>query len=478
MSAPVSPALVASQAEDEVGKLLGIEGLLNPAVRVIAIKGSPGAGKTTLALELIKAAHGGVYISTRVTESLLVKQHPSFKSLVERSEVVVYRPASQRTMAAPRYEEVRLGKGMSEIAQKVAEVASDRSKPLIILDSWNSFARELDEKELTRTEQTLLATVENSSLRVVFVSEGLELSSIDYLVDAIVALHDNEHEGRRIRTIEWVKLRGREIPQKRYLFTLANGQFKTLPKTTEHPTQPNFTAQKFKPVPHSTDSYSTGSREVDAFLGGLRRGGVVLLEYGGTISPQIHLALTTSIRCNFLGQGGCSVAIPSGEVAPERIGRDAYPYLDRKVIESSLRIAHFEAAPEDPWFFKLQGKSLETDHIILWQKVDEVKGGLGKPCFVFIGMDTIEYTYGNQDIMRELMTAVQKVREYKDALFVGVKQGSKFKQQLSDVSDLHLKIDEVEGASILYLVKPPSTLMHLTYDYSQGYPTVRLTPIV
>ena len=48
MSAPVSPALVASQAEDEVGKLLGIEGLLNPAVRVIAIKGSPGAGKTTL----------------------------------------------------------------------------------------------------------------------------------------------------------------------------------------------------------------------------------------------------------------------------------------------------------------------------------------------------------------------------------------------------------------------------------------------
>jgi len=135
-------------------------------------------------------------------------------------------------------------------------------------------------------------------------------------------------------------------------------------------------------------------------------------------------------------------------------------------------------APEDPWFFKLHGKSLESDHEIFWQKVNEVKGGLDKPCFVFMGIDTIEYTYGNQELMRELMTAIQKIREYRDAMFVGVKQGSKIKQQLSDVSDVHLKIDEVEGASILYLVKPPSALMHLTYDFSQGYPTVKLTPIV
>ena len=478
MPTPDSHAVVTSQAEGEIAKLLGFEGLLNPAIRAISIKGPPGAGKTTLALELIKAARGGVYISTRVTQSLLVKQHASFKSLIEKGELVLYRPTTQKAMAGPRYEEVRLGKGMSEVAQKVAEVAIDRSKPLIILDSWNSFARELDEKELTRAEQTLFATVENSQLRVVFVSEGLELTSIDYLVDAIVALHDNEHEARRVRTIEWVKLRGTEIAQKKCLFTLANGQFKILPRTTEHSPQANFTPQKFKPTPHSTDMYSTGSQDFDAFLGGLRRGGVALLEFGRTISPQVHLPLTTAIRCNFLAQGGCSVTIPSGEVPPERIGQDTHPYLDRQVMESSMRIGHFETAPEDPWFFKLHGKSLESDREMFWQKVDEVKGGLGKPCFVFMGIDTIEYTYGNQEIMRELMAVIQKVREYRDVMFVGVKQGSKIKQQLSDVSDLHLKIDEVEGASILYLVKPPSALMHLTYDFSQGYPTVNLTPIV
>ena len=62
MPAPDSHAVVTSQAEGEVAKLLGFEGLLNPAIRAISIKGPPGAGKTTLALELIRAARGGVYI--------------------------------------------------------------------------------------------------------------------------------------------------------------------------------------------------------------------------------------------------------------------------------------------------------------------------------------------------------------------------------------------------------------------------------
>jgi len=479
VAAPDSHAPVTSQVESEVGKLLGLEGLLNPAVKAISIKGPPGAGKTTLALALMKAVHGGMYFSTRATETLLLKQYSAFASLIEQGEVAIYQPTTQKAKVGTlEYEQVRQGKQVSDMVQKIAEIANDRNKPLIILDSWNSFARELDDKDLAKAEHDLLTTIDKGQQKIVFVSEGLELTSVDYLVDAIVALHDNEHEGRRVRRIEWIKLRGKEIPQKMYLFTLANGEFRTFPKTQEPVTPTNFTTQKFKPIPHSAERYSTGSRDFDVFLGGLGRGGVVLLEFGSTISSRIHLPLTTVIRCNFLAQGGCSVTIPSGEVPPERIRQDAYPYLDKEALESSLGVAHFEATPADPWFIKLYGKSFENDQQIFWQKANELKAGLDKPCFIYMGIDTIEYTYEDLDIMNPLMTAIQNVREYRDVMMLGVKPGSQVKQKLSDVSDLHMKIEEVEGASILYLLKPPSGLMHLTYDFSKGYPTVKLTPIV
>ena len=480
MSAPDSNAVLTPQLESEVGKLLGVEGLLNPAVRAISIKGPPGAGKTTLAFELIKAAHGGVYVSTRVKETVMIEQHRPFASLIEQGEVVIYQPTAQKTkIGTLEYEEAKKGIRMSDVVQKVTEVANDRNKHLIILDSWDAFTRELDDKDVAKAEHDLLTTVETSQQRIVFVGEGLELTSIDYLVDAIVALHDNEHEGRRIREIEWIKLRGKEIPQKTYLFTLANGEFRTLPKSQKEPLTPGtFVAQKFKPIPHSTERYSTGSRDLDLFLGGLRRGSVILLEFGKTISSRIHLPLTTIIRCNFLAQGGCTATIPSGEDPPERIRQVAYPYLDKTAVESSLAVAHFETAPADPWLIKLFGKSFENDQEIFWQKTNELKAGLDKPCFIYIGVDTIEYKYGNTEFMSPLMTAIQKVREYRDLMVFGAKPGSQLKQKLSDVADLHMKIDEVEGASILYLIKPPSGLMHLTYDYTEGYPTVKLTPIV
>ena len=117
------------------------------------------------------------------------------------------------------------GRSALRIAEKVMETAQSLTKHLVVLDSWDAFARELDEKERLRVERSLVSMVESNQSKIVFVSEGPELTPLDYLVDAIVELRDEEHEGRRIRTIEWRKRRGSEIPQKRCLFTLADGRF-------------------------------------------------------------------------------------------------------------------------------------------------------------------------------------------------------------------------------------------------------------
>jgi hypothetical protein len=63
-------------------------------------------------------------------------------------------------------------------------------------------------------------------------------------------------------------------------------------------------------------------------------------------------------------------------------------------------------------------------------------------------------------------------------MFLVVKSGSQLKTQLSGICDIHLMLDELHGASLIYLVKPPSRLNYLKYDYSEGFPKVRLDPIV
>ena len=41
--------------------------LLHPAVSTFLVRGNPGTGKSTLALELLRRKGRGVYVSTRVT---------------------------------------------------------------------------------------------------------------------------------------------------------------------------------------------------------------------------------------------------------------------------------------------------------------------------------------------------------------------------------------------------------------------------
>ena len=457
---------------------LSVENLVGSGVKAVSIKGLPGAGKTTLVLELVKRAGGGLYVSTRVSEPMLMKQHTQFQSLIENGELYTFQPKPEVVSYGVPQATSTLGKSALRIAEKVMDTAQSLTKHLIVLDSWDAFARELDEKERLRVERSLVGMVETNQSKIVFVSEGPELNPLDYLVDAIVELRDEEHEGRRIRTIEWRKLRGTEIPQRKYLFTLDDGRF-TICQRVIAELPRNVTPQIFKPVPHSNGYYSTGSEELDQLLGGgLRKGLLLLFETGRTVGPSIHVPLAGAIRCNFLAQGGCTVSLPTGGITPEMLRDSIAPHVSKEILNAGLRIGRFEKGAEEPCFFLLEGGSLEHDFETLWQKVDEVKGESRRPCYISVPMDILEYTYGPQGIMRLTMKALQQVRDSGDVMFLVVKSGSQVKEQLSDICDIHLMIDEVYGASVLYLVKPPTQLMDLNYDYSQGFPRVKLRPIV
>ena len=83
-------------------------------------------------------------------------------------------------------------------------------------------AKELDLRERLRAEKTLVAIAESSKSKL-FISEEPHLTTTDYLADAVITLKDEEIEGRRIRRIEWNKLRGIAILQKISLLFMKEG---------------------------------------------------------------------------------------------------------------------------------------------------------------------------------------------------------------------------------------------------------------
>ncbi|HYB04760.1 MAG TPA: gas vesicle protein GvpD P-loop domain-containing protein, partial [Nitrososphaerales archaeon] len=64
-----------------------LKSLLSSKIRTLLIKGEPGTGKTTLALELLAGFGSGVYVSSRVSRDMLMEQNPQLRELAKRGLV-------------------------------------------------------------------------------------------------------------------------------------------------------------------------------------------------------------------------------------------------------------------------------------------------------------------------------------------------------------------------------------------------------
>ncbi|MGI0086035.1 MAG: ATPase domain-containing protein, partial [Nitrososphaerales archaeon] len=285
-----------------------LENLLNEGIRFILLKGEPGTGKTTLALDLLKKHGKGAYVTTRVSLEQLQTHKPELRNLLLRNDVLTKEGAGHKDLS---FEDLRLS-AVEDILQEIIE-ASDKMGPesLIVLDSWDALAKKLDMTERMKVEQSLLAIAEASKAKILFVSEEIALGTSDYFVDAVVQLEDDVHHGHRLRRLVWKKLRGSEISQRSFLYTLKGGKF-TILENTKVLWPEEYQSGTFKPIKHGSIRYSTGSEDVDRFLGGgFRRGSSILLELDKQIGSNWHAPLVQSIERNFLGNGCATMIIPT-----------------------------------------------------------------------------------------------------------------------------------------------------------------------
>src|SRR5438094_1363239 len=301
-----------------------ISKFLEMAGNVLLIQGPPGAGKTTLALELlqrVQATRFGrseipptrLYVPSRVSSNKLRKHFPWIHE--------IHDPFSKETSSddsTQESDEIRVSEA-DDVFNKVLTLKRSKLRGLMVIDSWEGALRNTSEDGRRMIESAILSDPEENRVGVVLVSEGGRVGDLPNLVDGIVTLSSSEMDGRRLRTIVINKLRGLRVKSDRALFSLDKGKFNLLANTkfdNDASAKPNI----ISPVPHTQSSFSTGSRDLDAMLkGGIRRGSSILVHVNNTVHTMEVRLLLRIINANFINQGGSSFIVPFSTLSSDSV---------------------------------------------------------------------------------------------------------------------------------------------------------------
>jgi KaiC/GvpD/RAD55 family RecA-like ATPase len=307
-------------AETRIAAVLGLKQFTQRPVRTLLVKGLAGTGKTTIALEILKASGKGkgAYISSRVPKELLEMQIP----------------AMQKTLQNQEFYDIRLEDATTAL-DFVIQLTGPKKVKTIVFDSWDGLAKELDQKERLRAEKTMMALANNSGAQLVFVSEEPGATTIDYLVDGILELVRVEEQDRAVREFIIHKLRGTKIPQHKYLFTLLEGKFTFFGPYAI----PDYSkVGKFVRRPDIDGSYSFGSGALDRLFGGIVPGSTLAVEYDENVPYPALRTIELPPIINFLSMGRSAILLPLPGANDERTNSILTKTLGESVVSDRLRI--------------------------------------------------------------------------------------------------------------------------------------------
>src|SRR5467141_1710224 len=308
-----------------------LEAVLRRKGYILLVKGDTGTGKTNLALELMSLLHAegdSVHISTRTYPEKLSFQHALFPKLAAERNVQFF--------STLEFDPTQFVVG-HKVISGLHDLLSSMENPLVILDSWEGISDYIPAEARMKVEQSLMAVLEETGARLILVSENSSANTtLDQLADAILILRQKVIDDRRLRELEIRKLRGVPIRQDQYLFTLAGGRFQYLEPFDFK--LPAATAM-FRPLGNTETHMSTGSRDLDALLGGgVPRGSTVLLEIRGDVpfEAQVYVPLTALL--NFLATNNAVMNFPYSDFDPARARLFATQFIPKDMYNQNLRI--------------------------------------------------------------------------------------------------------------------------------------------
>lgn len=442
-----------------------LDRLLNPAISTFLVKGNPGTGKTTLALELLKRKGKGVYIATRVTTEKLVAQNPNVK-IVSTGVVPDKISVGDSKLGTKDYQLA----GSRDIMTLVFETVLDRTGGLIILDSWDSIAKELPLVERSKVEKAIVTGIQASTWTLGFIAEESSMTTTDYLVDAVVELHCSLTNDYIQRELEVKKLRGQKIDRPLNPYTLDGGIFQIF-----EPVKLGFPGKKeIKKFVHRKNiagMFSSGISDVDRMIGGgFRPGTIATLEYAKGVSHANLTPLFTILSATIVANGGCVVVLPPAGTPPGAMVGILRKMLPPELVNENIRVG-LHVKYDDPCYFHIGSESVVSTMESINEVIDEIKAGdKKKPCLVMIAASKLEYFPGKDRLDSYLITLATKVRARGDLLAFLVDHTMETKDVLAQMSDFHLLFRSLQDVLTMQSLNPFGPIFVMNYDYSKGYP--------
>lgn len=309
-----------------------VEGGL-PRGGLILISGGPGTGKTEFAAKFLAQgiANGdpGLYVSFSENRS-------QFLSEIEHRD-----SSSARLLDSQNLRFLDLFPAKPEASGGVAEtilrqIEHFRIKNLVI-DSYSALSLSFNTPEANRAFLQIVVhkIVRSLGCTTLLISEerseGVRtFGDEEFAADGVLRLSTSEIEGRLLRYIDIVKMRGTRLARKRVVYSLEGGM------TIFEPSEgipPSMAPPAKRPPRGRTKAHPTGIPDLDRILGGgLLPGTTLLLSSDITLTSPERELFTGPVVSTFLASGK-AVAIVS-EVGKGNL--QVTDYLNREDLANGL----------------------------------------------------------------------------------------------------------------------------------------------
>ncbi len=447
----------------------------------LLIKGLPGTGKSSLALELVARSPNSFFISTRIDPEAILEDSLWLSEIIPKDRKYPFFIDATRSGKVTKSKSIQKMnfETIPEFVQQLFTLGPKLKHRIFVIDSWNAVIGNLSETQIHHWESAIVQRVQGKNDKIIFVEEGIKDSTLDWMVDGHAILSkrnitSSHGISRRIRELTFPKMRGIEISNETYLSTLTKGRMKTFP-----PFKYRFPAilLKSKSIPDSDEQHiSSGSVDFDSLLGGgFQKGSYNLFEVSTIVGDGLDIILFPLIT-NHLNNNRAVISI-----LREGITFDTkQPYFDvftgnKNWIDQTITFERFVPGKE-PHRIALP-QTIEE----LLDQIEEIKQNFRaeneQTILINIGLDVLENMYGIPALNEFIAILVSKARLEGDVVVSWLKENQEYRGGTTAATS-HWKIDLINRALVLEGLIPATEFFAIESVLVKGYIDYTITPVL